>query len=57
MEGIKRVSERKRDRTRKSMIRGRVIEEKRREERKLQRNTESWREGGREGGKEGRIEE
>ena len=53
MEGIKRVSGRKRDRTRKSMIRGRVIEEKRREERKLQRNTESWREGGREGRKEG----
>ena len=51
MEGIKRVSGRKRDRTRKSMIRGRVIEEKRRE-----KTTEKHRklEGGREGGREGR---
>ena len=54
MEGIKRVSGRKRDRTRKSMIRGRVIEEKRREKTtEKHRKLEGEREGGREGRKEG----
>ena len=53
MEGIKRVSGRKRDRTRKGMIRGRVIEEKRRE-----KTTEKHRklEGGREGRKDRGID-